>query len=312
MDIVTIIFTVVACVIVGCIAYYIGTKKTSNIEQINNDQLKQEREYLIQENHRITKEFKQKQDAILQSQETIKQADELKNSMLKNAEDAYDERVQKLNEEYNNRRKIFEQDLKKQEDEYKIRIDKFRTEENSIKQKMDKIKKSYKSAVETSKRTAAIQEDKNNYRLVINAADANDIKTIESIRHLLIKPRILSMLIWQTYYQPLAKQKFPVILGQNKVTGIYKITNTETQECYIGQAVDVRDRWNQHCKCGLGIDTPEKNKLYQAMREYGLENFTFELLEECDTSELNNREKYYIDMFNSVDYGYNGNAGQNG
>jgi len=60
----------------------------------------------------------------------------------------------------------------------------------------------------------------------------------------LAKPRILSMLIWQTYWQPLAKIRFPVILKDKTKMGIYKITNIETNECYIGQAVDIYKRWN--------------------------------------------------------------------
>ena len=50
------------------------------------------------------------------------------------------------------------------------------------------------------------------------------------------------MAIWQAYYQPIAKKKFPKILGKTDICGIYKITNQETGECYIGQAVDIRRR----------------------------------------------------------------------
>jgi len=52
------------------------------------------------------------------------------------------------------------------------------------------------------------------------------------------------MLIWQTYWQPLAKVKFPIILKDKTKMGIYKITNSQTGECYIGQAVDIYKRWN--------------------------------------------------------------------
>ena len=78
------------------------------------------------------------------------------------------------------------------------------------------------------------------------------------------------MLIWQTYFQPLAKKQFPIILQDKTRMGIYKITNLKTDECYIGQAVDIYKRWCDHCKAGLGIDTPVNNKLYKAIQEYGL------------------------------------------
>ena len=62
-------------------------------------------------------------------------------------------------------------------------------------------------------------------------------------------------------------------------------------------------------KCGLGIDTPANNKLYQAMLEDGLENFTFELLEACDDKDLNEKEVFYIQLYNAYTFGYNSNKG---
>ena len=52
------------------------------------------------------------------------------------------------------------------------------------------------------------------------------------------------MLIWQTYWQPIAKKQFPIIIQSKTKTGIYKITNLQTNQCYIGQAIDIYKRWN--------------------------------------------------------------------
>ena len=79
--------------------------------------------------------------------------------------------------------------------------------------------------------------------------------------------------------------------------------------CYIGQAKNIRERWREHMKCGLGIDTPANNKLYQAMLKEGVDAFTFELLEECVAADLNEKEVFYIKLYNSKDYGYNSNTG---
>ena len=117
------------------------------------------------------------------------------------------------------------------------------------------------------------------------------------------------MLIWQTYWQPIAKEKFPLILQGKEKTGIYKITNIITNESYIGQSLNVYKRFCDHCKAGLGIDTPVGNKLYKAMQEEGLENFTFELLCECSSNDLNNKEKEFIELYQADLYGYNGNSG---
>ena len=49
------------------------------------------------------------------------------------------------------------------------------------------------------------------------------------------------------------------ILGTEQITGIYKITNQENNKCYIGQSVNISNRWKDHAKHGLGIDTPVGN-----------------------------------------------------
>ena len=74
---------------------------------------------------------------------------------------------------------------------------------------------------------------------------------------------------------------------------------------------DIYKRWSQHAKCGLGIDTPPGNKLYQAIQEYGLENFTFEVLTECNSTELDEKEKYFISLYQADTFGYNGTKGNN-
>ena len=123
------------------------------------------------------------------------------------------------------------------------------------------------------------------------------------------KPRILSMLIWSTYWQKPMTALCNNILGTSIVTGIYKITNQETGECYIGQAADVAKRWKDHAKCGLGIDTPAGNKLYKAIQEYGIWNFSWELLEQCNRVDLDEKERYYIQLYKSYEFGYNSNKG---
>ena len=64
-----------------------------------------------------------------------------------------------------------------------------------------------------------------------------------------------------------------------------------------------------HCKAGLGIDTPRGNQLYAAMSQDGLDSFSFELLLECAPDQLNEKEKYFIELYNSDAIGYNMNKG---
>ena len=87
--------------------------------------------------------------------------------------------------------------------------------------------------------------------------------------------------------------------------GIYKITNKVNGKCYIGQSRNIQRRFNAH------KNSFNKNKiwsyLYNAMNSYGIENFSFEVIKECDIEDLNKWEKYFIKKFksNKSKYGYN-------
>ena len=59
----------------------------------------------------------------------------------------------------------------------------------------------------------------------------------------------------------------------------------------------------------LQIDAPKNNQLYAAAAEYGLEVFSFELLLECEPNQLNEKEKYFIELYQADTFGYNGNIG---
>ena len=60
--------------------------------------------------------------------------------------------------------------------------------------------------------------------------------------------------------------------------GIYKITNKLTNKAYIGQSIDIKRRWKEH-RYNIGSN---KNPLYLDFEKYGLDNFSFEILEEND------------------------------
>lgn len=96
------------------------------------------------------------------------------------------------------------------------------------------------------------------------------------------------------------------------ICGIYKIENLINGKCYIGQSIDIKSRWRQH-KSTI-FNSQNKNyefPIYKAIRKYSLNNFSFEILEECDVSFLNEREKYWIQKYDSYRNGYNQDEGGN-
>lgn len=114
----------------------------------------------------------------------------------------------------------------------------------------------------------------------------------------------INKVIWKVYLEKPYTDLAGRVLGQTNKTGIYKITNKQNQMCYVGQAVNVAERWKQHIKRAIGAEPMTNNKLYPAMKKFGVENFTFELIEECSQDKLNQREDYWQDFYNAKDYGY--------
>ena len=178
------------------------------------------------------------------------------------------------------------------------------------KKELDKIASTRAAAINAQFKEQEIKENKDFYTLTISDVEKREIKIIKSIEDMLRDPRPLRMLIWSTYYLKKANTLCSNVLGPNKKTGIYKITSLIDGRCYIGQAVDAKERFRDHMKAGLGIDAPQ-NKFYEIMQQQGLENFTFELLEECPKDELNEKEKFYIELYKSYDYGLNSTRGNN-
>ena len=100
------------------------------------------------------------------------------------------------------------------------------------------------------------------------------------------------------------------VLGKTKRCGIYKITESATGRAYIGQSSDIRNRWANHLKTALGVEGgAARTRFHDALGDIGIENFTFEMLEECPKDKLNEREKYYINFYQSNDFGWNSTKG---
>jgi hypothetical protein len=142
------------------------------------------------------------------------------------------------------------------------------------------------------------------YRLSLSEDDKVEIKRLREVLPYLRDSEPLNKVIWKVYYEKPYTDMIGRVVGTGTHTGIYKITNIENNMCYVGQAANIADRWKQHIKRGIGAETPTRNKLYPAMLTFGVENFTFEIIEECDRSLLNDREDYWQDYFHAKDFGY--------
>ena len=184
-------------------------------------------------------------------------------------------------------------------------------QKEQIQNELNKLKASLSAGVEARLREQQKKDKINFYKLSINDADLADVKMLENLKTSFHKPVVLSKLIWTQYFQKQMTELCDRVLGKKTVCGIYKITNLLTEQCYIGQSVNISDRWKQHCKCGLGIEASATNVLYNSMQKDGVWNFTFELLQECPRNLLNEKEAFWIDTYSSNIYGLNTMKGIN-
>ena len=82
--------------------------------------------------------------------------------------------------------------------------------------------------------------------------------------------------------------------------GVYKIENLINGKIYIGQSIHIERRWKEHCI------PSSKSLIGKAIKKYGKENFSFQVLNECAQENLDELEEYYISKYNSIaPNGYN-------
>lgn len=160
------------------------------------------------------------------------------------------------------------------------------------------------AAVKVNKRAEMEKQQKDFYRIQLSQEDLEEIKRLREVEQYLRQKEPLNKVIYKCYYEKPLTSMIGRVLGNRKIMGIYKITNLDNGMCYIGQSVDVADRWRQHVKRGVGAEPVTQNKLYPAMKSIGVENFMFELIEECKGNELTPREKYWTDFYQAQTYGY--------
>lgn len=166
-----------------------------------------------------------------------------------------------------------------------------------------------KEIIEAQRRELELKEQQDFHRIKLSDAAIDDIKYIRSILGRVNKREIIAKVIWEAYLQVPTKEMINRVIGANKVTGVYRIADISTGECYIGQGTDVARRLTEHVKGTLGIQSIADQRIHHVMAEKGLENWTFELLSECSKEELNSFEKYYINFYKSNEFGWNKTKG---
>ena len=303
-------------VLIGALVLYVVLKpKLKTVQKLDEDTQSQN-ENLRAELLELSKEHSSltaKKEEILSNIATLqKQAEESSNAIYEKSYELANEKMSQAAETMSKKYRDMEEVAK---NEYKtILEDCVSSFQQQITAKQDELSEVNKklvdltakltSAVEAAKRAEELRVKQDFYRLQLSQADIDEIARLREVTPYLRDSEPLNKVIWKVYYEKPYTDLIGRVVGTGVHTGIYKITNIENQMCYIGQAANIADRWKQHIKRGVGAETPTRNKLYPAMLELGVENFTFEIVEEVERSKLNEREDYWQEYFHAKDFGY--------
>lgn len=173
------------------------------------------------------------------------------------------------------------------------------------KAELEEYRKKQQAVNEAILRQRAIDEQQDFYRVCLSENAIEDIKLLQEIRQKLHTSDNLNKLIYDVYVSKSVQEMVKRVLQGGAPSGIYKITRLKTGEIYIGKSTNVKDRWIQHCKTVYGAGTIAHSILHTTMAKDGLEQFTFELVEEVPKDKLTEREKYWITFYGSKEYGLN-------
>ena len=289
-------------------------------KQINSqsEQIRQEihnMEIMLEEK---AKTYKQTQDEWLQRVQNLKESYERQREEITSSikEHALKEQ-QVMTEKLLQKQQEIEKEVRTLDDKYNLTVVdyenkifdircKFEAEEKDLNSQIIQKRNEINTLIEQFKKDEEARKEADFYRIPITPAAQNDINKLKSVAAQLNNPATLYKLIWKEYYENGFNAMIGRVLGNDKEkSGIYKITDIRNQMCYIGQTTNFKNRWRTHAKRAVKAEEGTSNRLYQDMWENGLENYTFQIVEICGKDKLTEREKFYIDFFNSKEWGFN-------
>ena len=198
--------------------------------------------------------------------------------------------------------KLQQNEIQKSIDSARSTLTSLTTEINDYKSKRDSINKEIL-------RARAIEEQQDFYRVQLDDNSLYDIKILLNIKKELRKIDLLDKLIYDNYISKPVNEMIKRVLNGDTYSGIYKITRLKTGEVYIGRTVDIKARWQGHAKTAFHCGSISHSMLHTLIEKDGIENFTWEVIEQVPKDQLNEREKYWIDFYGSKKFGMNEKEG---
>lgn len=293
-----------------------ANEKLTEINKMRSDWDKEHNEKLLQWTQREAdlqtevRGLEERRDSIIQTLENeAKQSGEIfKTQQLRIAEEEIEKAKTELQAEYEkakeNAKNIYLETLSDMVGEITQEYGVKAKELKEVLIKLAEAQSKANAAIEVNKRAELDRIKKDFYRLQLSEEDVDEIKRLREVEPFLRDKEPLNKVIYKCYYEKPYTDLIGRVFGARKPSGIYKITNLNNGRCYVGQATNIPDRWKQHIKRGVGAEPVTQNKLYPAMKQEGVENFMFEVIEECKGADLTPREKYWTDFYQAQSYGY--------
>ena len=321
----TLFLIVLSALVTGSIVYIYLRPRLVAAQELDkkilqeNEKIKEENRIQIETQHWIEQENNRLQaeaNKLLAEKNSAKEQIEILNSsigaMEKQAQEAADLFYQtKMQVATENLERALELEAQKYQEnvqsfktQYDETVSSLMEQYKSLEENVALMRSTNDAAVAAAKRAEEMKDQQNYYRIHLTDADIHEIELLRQVEPHLRDKEPLNKVIWKCYYEKPTTDMIGRVIGSGIHTGIYKITEIETSKCYVGQAANLADRWKQHIKRGVGAEAPTRNKLYPAMIAAGPENFTFEIVEECDRTLLDEREDYWQDYFKAKEFGY--------
>lgn len=174
-----------------------------------------------------------------------------------------------------------------------------------LQQQTNEWREKYAAAVRNYEELYKMENQENIHRIKFDVAEQLELEELAKAIAKLRNPMPFHKAVYEIYIAAKINELVLRVVGRGRVTGIYKITHVKTGMCYVGQSVDIGNRWKQHARRGTGAVEMTQNRLYPAMMELGIENFIWEVVETTDDrTKLGEMENYWQEFYKAKDFGY--------
>lgn len=221
----------------------------------------------------------------------------------------YDEAEKEITHYYVLRQEAINKEVVQLENNYNTHKENLDRDISTLREELSDLKARREAYIEALKAEEKRQQDRAFYTINLTEENKEDIKILRSIEDKLHNSEALNRLIYDVFIKKPLGDLLLRIIGESTYGGIYKITNLDTQRAYIGRSTDIKKRLTEHVKGAFNISTIADQEIHRVMGREGVDKFSFEVLEKVEKEKLNEREKYWIDFYQTQSYGYNQNKG---